>query len=361
MNIFIIASITLSLFFTFLVFTKNNKNSADNILTIWLSVITFHLIAYYFEGNQLPFFTFFTEFSGGLVFLHGPLLLYYTITIHKKEKRSKAQLLHLLPFLVNMMLLPYLALHEYLPISLSLGILKILSVIVYPIVILKTLNKYQKEITDYFSEIDSKQLTWLKIVVIGVLVLSISGLTSLILSDGFHFNIEYNGELYTVALLSLFVFVMGINGLKQTRIFIDTMPLTKVVPEEKEEVSIVKYQNTALSVESSKDTFDSVKNYVLEHKPYLDPQLTLFKLAEQLEIPANQLSQVINQNTNDNFFVFINSFRVDEVKNQLNQGAHQKLNLLAIALSAGFNSKSSFNRSFKRITNQTPTQYIKNL
>jgi len=93
-------------------------------------------------------------------------------------------------------------------------------------------------------------------------------------------------------------------------------------------------------------------------KPYLEPKLTLSSLADELEISANHLSQVINQYEEKNFFDFVNSYRVEEYKERATDPAYQNFSILAIALDSGFNSKSSFNQVFKKFTGKTPSQYL---
>jgi AraC-like DNA-binding protein len=73
----------------------------------------------------------------------------------------------------------------------------------------------------------------------------------------------------------------------------------------------------------------------------------------------NHLSQVINQLEGKNFFDFVNAYRVEEVKRKMADDRSKKLTLLAIALESGFNSKTSFNMVFKKMTGQTPSQYYK--
>ncbi|MCD4696832.1 MAG: helix-turn-helix domain-containing protein [Bacteroidales bacterium] len=57
----------------------------------------------------------------------------------------------------------------------------------------------------------------------------------------------------------------------------------------------------------------------------------------------------------------VNNYRVEEVKRLMAEGKHEHYTLLAIALEAGFNSKSSFNRIFKEFTGSTPSHYKKTL
>jgi len=74
-------------------------------------------------------------------------------------------------------------------------------------------------------------------------------------------------------------------------------------------------------------------------------------------IPTHQLSRVINEHFGRNFFDFINGYRVAEVKRKILDPAYAHFSLLGIAFESGFNSKSAFNRVFKKITGQTPSQF----
>lgn len=96
-------------------------------------------------------------------------------------------------------------------------------------------------------------------------------------------------------------------------------------------------------------------------RPYLNPELTLTQLASDLDITTHHLSQIINEQFKLNFFEYINQFRVEEVKSRISNPEFENYSFLGIALDSGFNSKSSFNRIFKKFTNQTPTQYKSSL
>ena len=71
------------------------------------------------------------------------------------------------------------------------------------------------------------------------------------------------------------------------------------------------------------------------------------------------ISQAINKGFEMNFNDYINNHRVDEVIKELKSGTHHSQTLLSIALESGFNSKSTFNRAFKKHTQLTPIAYIK--
>jgi len=86
--------------------------------------------------------------------------------------------------------------------------------------------------------------------------------------------------------------------------------------------------------------------------------LSLQELADNLEVKRHQLSSIINQKHNKNFYEFINQYRIEEVKAMMTNPKNKHLKLISLAYDAGFNSKASFNRIFKQMTNMTPSQFI---
>ncbi|MEL7424067.1 MAG: helix-turn-helix domain-containing protein [Bacteroidota bacterium] len=96
-----------------------------------------------------------------------------------------------------------------------------------------------------------------------------------------------------------------------------------------------------------------------EQKPYLNPGLSLGELAATVDLPSHQLSKVINDGFQKNFFDYVNSYRIEAFKEQIRAGAHQERTILSLALESGFNSKTAFNRAFKKHTNQTPREYLR--
>jgi AraC-like DNA-binding protein len=153
--------------------------------------------------------------------------------------------------------------------------------------------------------------------------------------------------------MSLWILALGYYGIKQTPIFVpgvETLEASapKSAPNRKPE---------ALSFDE-KDKRKLVQ--VLEQdKIYLKSKLTLQDLAIEVDVPAHQLSQLINREFGQNFFELINKYRVEEVKRKLKDPKFQHLTFLGIALESGFNSKASFNRIFKKSTGQTPNEYRK--
>jgi AraC-like DNA-binding protein/uncharacterized membrane protein len=100
-----------------------------------------------------------------------------------------------------------------------------------------------------------------------------------------------------------------------------------------------------------------IEDYMLKNKPYTNPRLSLSELAGKVKLPQHTLSRVINDGFEKNFFDFINSYRIDEFKKRVDNPKFKNYTLLSIAYEVGFNSKTAFNRSFKKITGQTPRDY----
>jgi len=94
---------------------------------------------------------------------------------------------------------------------------------------------------------------------------------------------------------------------------------------------------------------------------YRDAGLSLSSLAEVLDIHPHELSRIINTALGKNFNDFINEYRIREVTRKMQDPAYDRLTLIGIALDAGFNSKSTFNRTFRQITGKTPAEYKNDL
>jgi AraC-like DNA-binding protein len=90
---------------------------------------------------------------------------------------------------------------------------------------------------------------------------------------------------------------------------------------------------------------------------YLEPRLTLAELASRLGIPSNYLSQAINQQAGCNFHDYVNRYRIEAAKADLADPAQAERSVLAIAMDAGFHSKSAFYATFKEFVGMTPSEY----
>ncbi len=119
----------------------------------------------------------------------------------------------------------------------------------------------------------------------------------------------------------------------------------------------MKYEGSSLTADRADRYLERLREFMDAEKPFTDCELSLQKLAEQLSMPPQHLSQVINERLDRSFSDLINFYRVEEVKKVFLDPAKKHYSLLAISEEAGFNSKSSFNSVFKKYTGRTPSEY----
>lgn len=94
-----------------------------------------------------------------------------------------------------------------------------------------------------------------------------------------------------------------------------------------------------------------------EEKPYLDPDMSVIKMAKKMEVSKEHISQVVNRHFYMNFNQFLNKYRIEEAKKRLRDPAENRFVVLKIAYDVGFNSKSTFNTAFKKLTGMSPSRY----
>ncbi|CAD0007774.1 helix-turn-helix domain-containing protein [Flavobacterium chungangense] len=232
-----------------------------------------------------------------------------------------------------------------------------LQVILYCIAAYREITFYQKNLFLYTSNVSAINLAWLQKVVVCVLII-----TGLWLMDNFFKLAKTNSSFDHFA--SLFyligVFFIAYYSLKQKEI-------PSLNQQEKKEMDVIILEN--FNVESNEKKLISdinlqeMKSVLIEvmnnQKPFLNPELSLFKLALQLNISSHQLSYIINKGFNENFYQFINRYRIEEAKKLIQDPKMQHLNLIGIAFEVGFNSKTVFYTTFKKNTNQTPSEFKK--
>jgi len=116
-----------------------------------------------------------------------------------------------------------------------------------------------------------------------------------------------------------------------------------------------KYEHSHLGKAESVALKKRLQEWMVREEPFLNPDITLSRLAEELDCQAKDLSQVINEGFDRNFNDFINGYRVEMAKKLLLESEDPVI--LELAYDVGFNSKSSFNASFKKLTGCSPTEF----
>ncbi len=121
-----------------------------------------------------------------------------------------------------------------------------------------------------------------------------------------------------------------------------------------------KYKSSALNPFQKEIIYNRIKHAMTVRKLYLQPEMTIEKLAAEIKTNKSYISQVINETENQNFSAFLNDHRIREARRLIIDSENGHLTIETIARMVGFNSKSAFNGAFKKFTGLTPTFFIKN-
>jgi AraC-like DNA-binding protein len=285
--------------------------------------------------------------------LLGPLLFFYVKAITTSSfVFVRKDSLHLLPFF----LLALISVPFYLQ---SVGwerphiVIQVISVIieiditVYMLAAIKILLKHSRSIKESFSSVDKINLRWLRFFITGFTITLLASLLFDIVPVLIH---KWD---YVWMMVSLFMYLIGYAGLKQPEIFSGSSESFF----EEEQIPKKKYEKSTLTSEAAEKNFEKLICLMTGEKPFLNSGLTLPELANKLSLQVHHLSQIINEKQNQNFFEFINSYRVEEAKRLLVDSEHRNLNIVSIGYEAGFNSVSSFNSAFKKYVKMTPSQF----
>lgn len=140
---------------------------------------------------------------------------------------------------------------------------------------------------------------------------------------------------------------------------VDKHEKTKTSPKtvDKEVVKKLKYTHSNLTEEQKDNIYGLIINALEIEKVFLQSDLSINKLAEQLNISRTYLSQVVNEKFNDRFSAIINEYRIVEARKELVKDKNIPINI--IAQKVGFTSKTTFNNNFKKYTGITPSLFVK--
>lgn len=236
-------------------------------------------------------------------------------------------------------------------------ITSILHLAIYLWLSVRVLNTHRKRIKSTFSYKDKISLSWLRYLLFGVLAVFLIWVFEELFSELIDLSDVFN-YLLGASLVAL-VYCMSILGLRQPIIFTAQTAALDLTVSETLEKDRAKYKSSSLSVDMSQQLVEELQQLMKDDKTYLDSQLSSPQLADKLGVSVNYLSQIINEQLSQNFFDFVNGYRVEEAKNILNDTLRGKENILTVALESGFNSKSSFYTAFKKQTGLTPGAYRK--
>jgi AraC-like DNA-binding protein len=293
--------------------------------------------------------------------LYGPLIYFYTLSITGHLKNFSArQLRHLIPFgayLIFLVVLHFVAGTGDIttiarPLLVFLFVFNILifgSVLVYIGACFMLVRDHGLAIRDLFSDIEKIRLLWLYLFLLTGLVSCLLLIVSwVVFINGMLKSMV--GDVTTVVFYILYflaTFGATFFSIRHPELF--TM----------EELNRSRRSYETLNVDAVQ--LEEYRRRILicmeKDRPYLNDALTLKDFSDLLKMPPHIVSMTLNTCLNQNFYNFINRYRIEEVMRLIADPGYADHSLLHIAFAAGFNSKSSFNAMFKKFTGKTPSQY----
>ena len=321
------------LFSIVILFPQKNNRRLIHLLFASAALMFFNLL----EELKITHEFYLITPSFSLIF--GPLFYYFVRQLALNELTQDIALLyHFIPALLSLFFTNYVQL------VLALGTI---SQVAYFALSLKILKIYKKASFDTQSDAFSLQLDWLRNVVVSMVVVSVIDLLRLNLQPVLRLDIAsywyFSMQLAYYFLISYLV----VQAIRRPRLF------TGLQYYLDQQEKITNKQTDAATI------FSEIDQIITSEKLYQQPRFSLNDLSEHTDLSLKELSWAINDGSQLNFCDYINRYRIEEVKAKLASQEH--LNLLQTALNAGFNSKSSFNKSFKKLTNMTPREYSKSI
>lgn len=290
-------------------------------------------------------------FNSPLLFI--TILLYYASTVTQTWKSNWPKHQRFLIFVgvdIALMVLFFAFQVEPHPIAIALYYTVVSAINLYMLyLILKQIDLHNKHIRNLFSSIENKQLNWLRLLT----VINMGFIFFWWIDDTLAALIGDNVLSEIISELSIYFTVinviwMGYASLRQPLIF-ETEP----------EVFYTEKPPKEMVTPSSDDqaTFKRIQKQIETQQLYTNPALSLKSLADILEIRDRELSRIINQCDEHNFYHFINAYRVAHFKEAFSNDKNQHLSIMGLATEAGFKSKSTFYAAFKKMEGITPKEF----
>jgi len=352
------------LFFGLVVITSKHKKQFHYWLSAFLFIqsIVFTLTVCRWHYNIIPESQFFRLLKVLFEYSLSPVFFLFVVKATQQQVQlNPKKILLTIPFAIGLIFL-------YLPQSLWgkywLEFHTILTVNFYSQAIfffslaLNSYKVYEVSMKNYLTQDYFQRLKLLRLVLTGFIIILVLGLISNFIRIQLNFGatataINLGVETIMLFLINAFLFV----GVKLPQEIIDIS-----LDENRDtnySIENNKYKSSNLSLVDKKKIIEKLSRTVGDNKYYLTPNLTIKKLAQELDVQSKHLSQVINENFGQNFCDYINSCRIEDAIDQLKDHKQQHKTILEICYAVGFNSKSAFNDVFKKQTGLTPTAYRK--
>lgn len=348
MSIFYLIGVAQAVLLIIVLLKKDRFNSIANRLLITSLISILIVLGQYALGRldiRIPFLATLPEIFW---FALGPILYLYVLALTDSDFRFKPiyisfftfsiyNLIHYISFQFGNRIYLYhlindVAIYTYLFIYAYL-----LNTILFSGLTLYQLKQYLKD-----NAPAKHQFKWMYnyfTLFLVLILLSTFALTFLISSETYSNRYEFT----LLLLYEAFVLILAYKAMNQPEYFI---------------YNKLKYSNSTLTADDFNALEKKLNSLMNDEKPFLNKHLKLSDLAAMLTVPQHQLSQLLNQQLQTNFYDYINKFRVEEAERKLSAPENKHFKIMSLAHDAGFQSKASFYRSFKKHYDMTPLEFL---
>jgi AraC-like DNA-binding protein len=279
-------------------------------------------------------------------FMITPLYCLYIYTrLFKKRITYRNFLPHTLPSILSLILVTM----DISPFHLETNLLKWINeypvfntaqyfqILCYNLCAWSQLRKYKSQVDNYYSSGDLAKTNWIEFIICSYII------TSVLIG-----TLEIIFPLQEIINISYVIFWVFLNV-----IFLKAL----VYPGNIIIIDNEKSSQSRLDEYIVVTGFPVIEKALRDDKLFLEPEMTLKELSQHLKMPERTVSQIIRQKTGLNFSDFLNSHRIEYARSKLTSDENKKLTILEVLYDSGYNSKSTFNFHFRKITGKSPSQF----
>lgn len=363
---------------TVLATQRTNRTAGLLLATLMASMAIYLAAGPYYTAGLIRVYPHFALISYHTPWAFGPLVYLYTRAGSDRAWRFRTKdLVHFVPVCITTLAaMPFymmsgdekIATWEQWSVHGVSGVLALLdptkyaSGIAYSVATAMYLLRHHRQVEQSYSNLARVNLQWLLWLTAGtggiwLLVTSLKiAHVSTVIRDG-----------HVTLAMALLVYGIGYMGLRQPEIFrFELAGLNAADPKIQAELpseepasppETARYEHSGLGNTEAVQLKEALLRIMEYEQPWKESELTLADLATRLSSTPHKLSEVLNAQIGQTFYDFVNGYRVREVQRRIAAGDARSLKMLALAMDAGFASKSAFNDVFKKHTGQTPSGF----